>query len=240
MTTINLTPHKPTLNPEADIIDISIFYETGLAQMYFDENFTPINLNPRKYEGVYIFTDWGNALADNNFSFSDLFEIKPTKKQLKSETLYEKDLTEYYNANRWNSDLEEFIEENDIYKFLSRETHTLYKKGEKLEINGFTLRATRNFILVESRGYSQGDDAEVLLLDDLAINHQREQTVIDNYLWDSPLSVLINGEPLEIDEYPDDMDTVKKQIAEYLKKEGKTPEQIKIALDALPEHPDYL
>ena len=164
-------------------IELFVQYDNDQSQQMFDENFTHIKDN------IYWYDTWNSIQSPD--SFSDLYEIIEPNKEISYEIL----------INNFNYDLEELEEDNWEKDRIWEEVIDNYSFPENLDyfiemINDYHITHTALYEVVYSRGYSQGDYAEIFvpielrevygLADDVdLVDNVKED--IDHFLWDSPL-----------------------------------------------------
>lgn len=206
-----------------------IFYDTHQAHCDFDENFV-------RYQDKYIFTDYGNLPGDWEPEY-----ITPSKaeiiKALDSQEFFDgwrrtswreyfKDYADKPVSRATKAELDEFLRHYDGNDILKEE---YYKK---------------NYEVIVTRGYSQGDYAEVIIPHALAqvwgvksLNFDAIQEQVNRLFWDTPIYWEFEGEVLSVfmtDPYEWDEDE-----AERIVRDNLPPEQHKDALEEVSKGPNY-
>lgn len=225
-------------------VELDCFRDTDLARFWFEDSFTYVSrdsfsLLNTKYRGVNIF-----AYQLPNFDLFSLDNwIVPTK-----EKLHDLMLNKLFNGctGTFNT------ETKDQYGKLS---HRLTKL-ELLEFLSGTYEDDRHSFIVEnlnpkfkvvsSRGYCQGDYAEVIYCpEELGTT---EELNFDNELWDTPIycRLTINDEEFYIDsEMKDPYEYNEDEIASIIIKliRGSKIEDTELAiseaLSLIPSEPEY-
>lgn len=190
---------------------IRVNYDYDICQMYFDDNFEKSDLDFWQYTGND--TDVTNYLED-------LFEIKATKKQLFELLQIEK------------SDFKNWTKED-----LVQETFDSYDFKDFLDFDF----AKRKFKLYITKGYSQGDYAEVVVLNE--DDAEWMQKHIDNIFWDAPVYGTIeifasqyysfDLYETEAPEYTYSIDDINESIVKFIKKKFKHAPAIDNIMDAI-------
>lgn len=207
-------------------IEVSVFYDTDLSQMYFDENirrendeliYTASDQLPKTW-GKEIYVNWRSISKKELYNaFKSYYSTfsKNTKQDLIDEIL--EDLTDI-------DDLIDFCRSNNI----------------DYDLNYFT---------IETCGYSQGDYAEVIipyaLADIFGITKEEleaEDTgYIDNLFWDAPIyaRAQIDGKGIYLEEaLASSYEWDREAVIDYIV--SLYDETIRSEISKLiPENPDY-
>ncbi len=206
-------------------VEVDVFGDCSISSSDFTENF-------EAYEkDVYFYTEWGQ------------YEPKNVKEIIYKQTL-KRDLVEF------------FLEDEDtLYSWTKTEIRAMSKDTlidlanevldemglEEADVfagsHGWTIELD-NYEWVTTRGYSQGDYAQVLVLTELM--DENISGTIDNLFWDTPITakVDLNGEEffLELkDCYHYDRDEAIKAVEEMF-----TPEQGAVIVGLLPDVAEYI
>lgn len=185
-------------------IEFYISYDNFLARTNFDDNFT--NISKEVYRCNY----------DNNGNeFLPKIEIskKLTLKQKKA--LFKEDLYCYeYMRIRSFSNFNDYL--SDIETHLNNLLVSDYQKfkNEKYDLENLCgLNFTKNFKLYETRGYTQGDYAGVLVPCEYNCSN------IAQIFWDCPISVQlsVNDEEVSLHSVDGFYDVEKEQVIENIK-----------------------
>ena len=224
-------------------IELFVQYDNESSQWMFDENFTHIK------DDIYWYNTWDGITSPD--SFSDLYKITEPDKETSYEIL----------VDNFNYDLEELEEDNWNSTESWKEVISNYSFPIDLDdfnnmINGYYIEYKSLYEIVYSRGYSQGDYAEIFvpielrevygLADDVdLVDNVKED--IDHFLWDSPLycRITINDREYYSETFDGSYEYfnrdmfIKEILAEY-KDDGLDINLLKEELDILvPDEPIY-
>ena len=226
-------------------IELSVFRDTDLSQRDFDESFTRLN------DGVFLFTEFGNVSDD--FSFSDAsnyqFTVKELRQAIKKD--YDTELSQHYFSKPFSK-----LTKAELIEFLDCLTYDGSEIAEFLQDNFTPL-----YDKIVTRGYSQGDYAEVIITPAykayLAENGQEwdsEQErkisdLIDHLFWDAPIyaRMEIGDNEYYLDElladcYEYDKDQLMADFKRVYAKEFSDSQLVivmEFLADNLPDYPDY-
>ena len=138
---------------------------------------------------TYIYVDWGNVAMPE--SLEDLFEILPQNNKKRKLIQF---LREYF---RYYPSYEDFTSFENVVCHIFNEYSLSDMKDFVRNLMDFGIEVTPKFDRYVSRGYSQGDAAEILvphslrefwgLADNAEILTKDLQKQIDHYLWDSEI-----------------------------------------------------
>lgn len=187
-------------------IEAQLYYSNYFARDWFEENFKRLGREFRTTkEWHYIYIDWGNLPADDIIDDNErIVKILDDEK-----TVAEK-IFKYLVKEEWYTEAELEEEKDDMYALIELGIDTIYDStfdDAIFPIEELLMRANINFkskyTIVYSRGYCQGDYAEVLVFEEELkkvwgadkINMESLEKEIHHLLWDSPLMfrVEING-----------------------------------------------
>jgi hypothetical protein len=226
-------------------VELSVFRDTDRSQMEFDESFTSLG------NGLFVFTEFGNVSDD--FSFSDAsnyqFTVKELRQAIKKD--YDTELSQHYFSKPFSK-----LTEAELIEFLDCLTYDSSEIAEFLQDNFTPL-----YDKIVTRGYSQGDYAEVIITPAykayLADNgkqwndeqERKTSDLIDCLFWDAPIhAMLFIGEnefylhELLADCYEYDKDQLMLDFKRVYAREF-SDSQLAIVLeflaDNLPKYPDY-
>ena len=174
-------------------LELACFFDTCIAQMDFNENFERVErVAPDGFYGdVYFFTNFGSDVFIEN-------DQRNYKIDCDSKTMIR------YMFDYVGGDMREFLLEceinskDDVNVLLGQFESYLYYESEYLAFldRYFEL----DFVVYQTRGYSQGD-AATILIDRKTYNENLTQ-LIDNLVWDAPIyaRLFIDGDDFYLDE----------------------------------------
>lgn len=225
-------------NSQGVNIELNAFYDTMIARMDFEENFHGVNVSvPDGFYGeVYFFTCFGADVFIEN-------DTRNYKVECNSKTLI-RHLIDFCGG-----DVRDLLREvevstrDDVRTILGQiESHLYYEN----EINDFYSRYFEpDFQIYETRGYSQGDVATIIVDNKTELTDSMKQ-LIDNLFWDQPIYARLecNGEEYYLDENVDRYDYDKDNMIEQFKKDNVGCEHfdqiVEFLSDNLPESLDYV
>jgi hypothetical protein len=239
-------------------LELNVSYDSDLSQMWFDESLTNIyrggiSLLNENYHGidVWTYTNYRNLSCDFNLDDLENYNIK---------SVANKQLLNYLRVTYYESS--DGLKEDTLHYF-NKYPYQL-NKGELLElaenildsedyINFLIENCKPLYVVVSSRGYSQGDYVEVVIPfaywegkaptgDQL----QSMQTEIDNLFWNAPIRARLtidNDSEFMFDEfmkdvYNYDQSELLKIAVDYITHDNK-----QMIIDwlqvNLPDHPSY-
>ncbi|MDY0138252.1 MAG: hypothetical protein RBR50_01010 [Candidatus Izemoplasmatales bacterium] len=185
-------------NSKGISIECNIHYSTDIAQMDFDDSFSRID------DSVYQYVDFGNI---SKLDTKDLISIHSNNK--KSDLI---DLLDYFHSY----DYDITWSKNELIDFIySLDFKELYTKSwsNNNDIENY-IKVTKRYEVITSRGYNQGDIADIIIPHKLAdiwgIDKkdlmQGLQEQISHFLWDCPINgaITINDVEWNVDEILDD------------------------------------
>lgn len=218
--------------------EVYISYDYDASRYNFEENFTKFNKNNHNCN-KWVFVDWGNI---KNPTIKDLIEISE-----------DNTLEVLRNAV---SELGNYPDEMDNDECID-ELYMLYRNDldDFLDVlDSCKVVYTTFYNLIITRGYSQGDYAEVVipkkLLEKTWGQYKDDyipQQMIDNYFWDAPVSLAvelnlnntihqISSFDLDIPEYwnyPYDIDDAKETALKFIREEFKNVATVDKIVDAV-------
>ena len=155
---------------------------------YSDDNYCYQENIKHLRKDTYVYVDWGNIAEPE--SLEDLFEILPQNNKKRKLIQFLKD--GYYYPN-----YEDFKTFEDVVGYIFNEYSIETMKDFVDNLTDFGIEVTPKFDRYVSRGYSQGDAAEIFvphslrkvwgLADDAEVLDKDLQKQIDHYLWDSEI-----------------------------------------------------
>lgn len=219
-------------------IELSAFYDSFIAQQDFQECFEKVDVNAPDgfYGDVYFFKCFDADTYIEN-------ETRNYKIDCDSKTLI-RHFIDYVGG-----DVRELLREAEI---TSRDTvrdtlgqieaHLYYEA----EINDFYSKYFElDFHVYQTRGYSQGDAATILISKDAqCLDHIKQ--LIDHVFWDQPVYARLEVNDVEyyLDENTDRYDYDKDNMIEQFKKDQAGCEHfdqiVEFLNDELPENLDYV
>ena len=235
--------------------EVTVAYDYDGSSRNFEDNFelSPMRSYRNRGTNLYQYIDYGNVeLIDRA---EDLFTIKTRSRHIlyKFVDLDEEERKEY-SVEGLHDEILSNYDFDELDDFAENEIDNI-----KIE---------RHYLLMSTRGYSQGDYAEVLIpTDELRKAWGRDipdeelmiQQLIDNIFWDSPIWARVEifasqdytfeGYEMDIPEYlnyPMDIDDVNEKIMQFIKDRfknvGAIENIVEAVNDALPteiETPKY-
>ena len=141
---------------------------------------------------TYIYVDWGNVAMPE--SLEDLFEILPQNNKKRKLIQF---LRDSYDESYYNPNYEDFTSFENVVAYIFGDYSIETMKDFVDNLVDFGIEVTPKFDRYVSRGYSQGDAAEIFvphslrkvwgLADDAEVLTKDLQKQIDHYLWDSKI-----------------------------------------------------
>lgn len=160
--------------------ETNIFYDNDLSAIYFEEKINRINNNLHMYMRT---TDF-NELSELP-ELEDLIHIHRNSSKKNLISAIDGNYSHYYNS------YEDFTRDNLIDEMY--DNYSIEQLDDFLEVlKGSNVKYKLKYTKYITRGYSQGDYAEVLILNDII--EKVSQQYIDNLFWDSPISGTITFE----------------------------------------------
>lgn len=234
-------------------IELSISRDTDRAGMDFSECFEIIQQGHFSRITIAEYIEFGNFKG--GFFFSDPTEYQFTKKELIAALLKHAPIEDLnYDAKRWYNKTLKSMTKPELIEFAKEWNSDPFTFAEFMQEN-FTSLYTE----YETRGYSQGDYAQVIFSNKFKQYWKKEtnkdftlsdfEGMIDNLFWNAPIyaRIEIDGEEYYLDEllqdqYEYDKD---KMIADFIRVYGEkfNADNLQIVVDFLtdnlPEYPDY-
>lgn len=226
-------------------LELVCFRDNDIAHIEFSENFQRLDHIADRFGGnsVFAYLDWGNiaeidpsSLDAYNYTKADLLSIFDSDKAMKEECAY-------YNDKPFSkctkAELVDYLES----ELPSDESYELYSK-----------HLSPKFEVVEIRGYSQGDYAEIIVPDHFwtdagiekpAVVQAYFEDMFTNLFCDAPIYCRLDIDGIEFyfDEYIQDRYHYDKEellaIAEKHITHDKKAYILEWLADNLPEYPDY-
>ena len=228
------------LNSQGLSVEVSIVRDTLQAQYEYDENFKQIE------DGLLLYIDYSNLSGDYDLSNDIVIANNKFNEVMLKKLLVKNDYVYY-------SEIKDFFFDdlvNDLFNFCAND------KDEIISLlSDYNIEYTSNYTTVITRGYSQGNYAEILVnvaefkkMAGVVFDEDLYENIFHNYLWDTPIygTVTINGDEFIINEFINDLYTsdedIKKEIIDYLLKTIKNVDLEKLEMilnDLIPDSIDY-
>jgi hypothetical protein len=194
-------------------IRVKIQRDSFRSQIDFDDNFKRIK------DDLWQYIDYSNI---EPLEINELIHISRNSSRVSL-------VNALNNESSWPTDYADFTRDELIDE--------LYGQDFELEelsnyLDTHSVGHSVKYDLITTRGYSQGDYAEVIVPHAVfkvwgsKPSDQSMQKMIDNYFWDAPLvgTITVNNDEHYIDEilidlYEYDIDKIKVQIIKYIGKE---------------------
>ena len=243
-------------------LELNISFDADRANHDFEESFYVLQQNGYRQNSVLVFTQFGNFDV-TNFTLTDLDNYK-------IEELTTKQIFKAFYNYQYPTDIDHDIKCSDftgikeLLQNLQIENLNTLDQSEILEAIETDLYCDEsfqeflkdtfvcNYLIMESRGYSQGDYSEIVIPAQVLESYKDQtleqienllQDVIDHFLWDQPLyaRLTIDNEEFYIDEYLKDeyqydQDEIKQVLTDHLEHEQKES-IIGWVVDNMPDQP---
>ena len=183
-------------------LNVRCYYDTGLSQMYFDDNFEILRYSGNRYSSILNYIDYGNM---------EKFDVDFYR-------LSKNDIVEYLGDNNCTmkntkDELIDYLCDSKDYEILIDLPDDLVEK--------------LGFCVMSSSGYSQGDYSYILIntiefekITGNKFDSKEYQKHFDHLLWDAPVSINFD---IQFDIFHDDgfktnygYDTIDFYADEYL------------------------
>ena len=231
---------------EMEDIEMSIFFDNGMSQMDFDDNFKIIEHSSYGDCSSYLFYTGYNEIEVPSH-VSDCFDFSNC-----TEKDYRAFCIEYAPENMSFRDI--VAEKNDSYSWRNGSWESLADEWLNQDglpdamRNGFPIitNAIGLYDCVSIHGYSQGDYSTVLYQvepDSFLEDSSKARAVFTNLVFDSPLyaCATVDGEEIYLDEGISDRYTYdKSELCDYIDKQELSDIAKEWLKDNLPEYPDYI
>lgn len=217
-------------------IDFCVFYDTSLAQIYFDEWL-------KGYDGTKI-TDIRFGRDCNLFLIGESEAPYYSKKELQKmskKALFELMLD--YDLLSYNAELNDFKKSEYIADLLNVTNERHYQRlCAEYNWHGIKENIKHNFYI--SRGYSQGEAVIIVFLDSENDNDNYRK-YINHIFWDCPITIRaeVNGREYYEDDFLSDdfykwnREDIKARVMAWNDCSDYAKNWI---IEHLPEYPDYL
>jgi len=174
-------------------IEVSIGYDTDMSAHDWQENFAEVVPSGYRKSGVYQYIQWGNYETLSEREFKEIDSNATLKRDL-LQVVLDEDYTFYTKTELRQMSKDELIDliQDSILDDYDLEEAMEWASGQNIAL------IIDNYEIITTRGYSQGDYAEVIVPDD-GNNYSVE---IGHYFWDAPIyaRVTVDGEEYYIDE----------------------------------------
>jgi hypothetical protein len=257
MTSQTATPPEMNLTVQNDppILALTVEYDNDLASIYHGESFKEIEPSVGHWRNaVYEYTDHGN-IPDTVLDAEALYDFSNISDDTFFRVLYDEHKHNYPSTF---DGIREFIQELGLDHQPAKDAFIehidatvdcsdLYDDDCDIIHN---TGATKKFLTLETRGYSQGDWAKVFInipsyekvtgkpFDDVAETHLKKN--IDHLFWDSPVyaRLEIGVDELHLEQYLSNPYQWDKE--EVLRNIKDQPDHImEYLINELPEEPSY-
>ncbi len=171
-----------TKNGNGASVEINAFFDSGMSQYYFDDNFERLD------DSVFFYTDWQNI---EKVELEDMYIVTNDTRENVIKELSE-------TCCDWDENNDPKMSNEELKKVLDSNLDYDYNETDFFEFD------SENFAEIETRGYSQGDYAKVYV--DLRamrkmtgkedFNADTLKDTIHNLFWNSPLyvKVIVDGQ----------------------------------------------
>lgn len=243
-------------------LELNISFDADRANHEFEESFHILQHNDYRQNSVLVFSLFGNFdVVDFTLTSLDNYKIE----ELTTKQIF-KAFYNYQYPTNIDHDLKclDFNGIKDLLQNLQIENLNTIDQSEILEAIETDLYCdnsfqeflkdtfTCNYLVMESRGYSQGDYSQIIIPFEVLESYKDQtleqiennlQDVIDHLLWDQPLyaRLTIDEEEFYIDEhlkdyYEYDQDEIKQVLTDHLEHEQKEY-IIDWVVDNMPDQP---
>lgn len=222
-------------------LELSCFFDAGMAQSDFDENFERVERDTPKgfYGDVYFYTNFGNDVFLEN-------DARNYKIDCDSKTMIKRmfdfvggDLREFMRDCEINSKDDVNVLLGQFESYVGYESEYLDFLDQYFELD---------FVIYQTRGYSQGDAATILI--DRKAWDENLSKVIDRLFWDAPIYARLTitdkdgEEDIYLDELLEDVREYDRDlILEQFKPCNAAHEHFGLMLEflesELPDHPEH-
>lgn len=216
-------------------IELNISYDTFMSQIDWNESFNEVVSSGYRTSGIYQYTEYGDIEKMNE---GDYKAIHP--QTLRRDILNW--ILEYDDWNYWSRTELRAMKKDELIELIQDNVLNEYDLEEAQEEanNRNVMIVLDDYEVIKTRGYSQGDYAEVIIPNKYVGDVEKH---IDHLFWDAPISARgeVNGEDFYIDEhmkdrYEWDIDEAKKIVAT---KFDFDQDVIDAICEMLPESPSY-
>ena len=157
-------------------IEVSVYADTFISQADWKDNFSEVA------KGIYFYTDWSQNVALDESELKSVDYKNTLKKSLLEWALLQDDWNYYTKTELRSLNKDELIglfEEYMQYMDLEEAGDFASEQNVTLILDGYEI--------ISTRGYSQGDYAEIVIPNGL----EGIQQTIDHLFWDAPISYSI-------------------------------------------------
>ena len=221
-------------------IEFSVIADSFISGQDFTENFHTVIESGYRTSGLYQYTEWGQ---EEEVNLSDL-------KAIDYKNTLKRDLLTYALGEDWNYYSKTEIRgmnKQDLIDLVESDSDLDYMDLEEIEEwaseNNFGL-GLDHYEIIETRGYSQGDYAQVLIRNELVSDDLKKS--INHFFWDAPVSytLIVDGEDYCIEEdiedmYEYDADEVYKICEKLFAEHDKKDVILEFIKENAPEYAEY-
>lgn len=229
--------------------DLSVSWDLCQAQYLFDENFSKVEKSD-----LLEYVDYGNIKS--SYDLADWENFQATKQQIKIAMLKCFDYEDLkYNSNNYFDKSFSKLSKQELQELAGMLCYSSDELDEFLTANFAPL-----YEVLTSRGYSQGDYAEIVFSKEYIAYIQKEtsktwdqlvdglQTEIDHLLWDQPLYARLtinDNDEIYLDELLKDLYSYNKDdlLSEFKRvysgKLDQFDEVYQFLSENLPDQPEY-
>lgn len=235
MTRKNNFTQAPEGQPDIEFVG---FQDLSISQHMFSENFEILQFSGYRSSTIAYYIDHGNVPGADDIKFTVKGDKAAKVSYLEGNTIFDESEIETWSEDDIDSEIISLSECN----LLNWITDSIEN------IDGLEFVPSKNLIKLVTRGYSQGDYAEVYYCpDDLekawgnAPDQSELQTTFDNLFWDAPYyaCMTINGEEYNLFDMPDynEYEWDADKFAAYVSKESGI--DIAILEPLIPQNLEY-
>lgn len=221
-------------------LECSVYYDTGISRMDFDDSLQILRHSSYRETCIAYYTDNGNVPNADSVEFTVKGEDQALTKFVNENCGWQAE--DFATASR--DDMQEAVINELGPKVLNYEELNEYD----LKDTGLELVPSKTLVKVITRGYSQGDYAEVYYcptdLKEAWGNEPQEKDVketIDHLFWDAPIAGLftINGNEYSYYEFPgwDEWSFKRDEWPAYVSE--KSGVDIELLSEVCPKDPSY-
>ena len=224
-------------------IEVSVYADGFISQTDWSDNFKEVVGGNGGTTGIYFYTDWGQNEALEEGELKAVDSKNTLKKSLLDWALNEDDWNYYTKTDLRAMCKDELIELfEDYLAYMDLEEANDYASEQNVTL------ILDSYEIISTRGYSQGDYAEVVISNELA-DDAATQEAINHLFWDAPISYQISVDDDEdigyvVDEnvdclYDYDADEVMEILTKHFKDHKDKDYILETIKEMLPEYPTY-
>ena len=218
-------------NKDGLSIEVNLYYDTDYSRFEFEENTMRLNNPMHNQTSIFLYTSYGE-ISENDIKL----QVKGTKKEL----------ARFLDIDYMSKQelIDEILAQYSIVELLT----------DNQLFDGYEIEIKSNAEIFVTRGYSQGDYAEVVVLRDALAKiwgkkptTNELQNMIDQMFWDTPINgnIIIDGNEEQLSNILSDgyisEDDVKEELIEWVKKnfDAKQWEEIISMIESIKVEWDY-